>query len=181
MNSSSDKFRAHSRPASRGEGAPSQAGARIAKVMARAGLCSRREAERWIADGRVAVNGEVLDSPACVVTDKDKVIVDGKQLGNAGAAKLWLYHKPPGLVTTHADPEGRPTVFQHLPASLGRVISIGRLDLNSEGLLLLTNAGTLAHLIEHPSLGWTRAYRVRAYGHLSQSAIDRLAKGVVFE
>lgn len=156
-------------------------GERIAKVMARAGLCSRRDAERWIAEGRVQVNGETLTSPACVVTDKDAVVVDGKPLPKALDSRLWRYHKAVGLVTTHKDPEGRPTVFDRLPKELGRVISIGRLDLNSEGLLLLTNDGELARKLEHPSSKLLRRYRVRVHGRVDPAKIAVLASGVTVE
>src|SRR5262245_36903032 len=145
--------------------APGARGAmRIAKALARAGLCSRREAERWIEDGRVSVNGEVLRSPARDVTPGDRILVDGKALPVAEPARLWRYHKPRGLVTTHRDPEGRPTVFEALPKPMPRVVSIGRLDFNTEGLLLLTNDGALARHLELPVTGWMRRYRVRAHG-----------------
>ncbi|MBK8176495.1 MAG: pseudouridine synthase [Rhodospirillales bacterium] len=156
-------------------------GARIAKRIAAAGLCSRRDAERWIAEGRVAVNGRTIDSPALVVGGDDRVVVDGALLPDQAPPRLWRYHKPAGLVTTHRDPEGRPTVFEHLPRALGRVISIGRLDLTSEGLLLLTNDGALARRLELPSTGWTRRYRVRAHGTLSPAAIDRLGRGMIVD
>lgn len=153
-------------------------GDRIAKVLARAGLCSRREAERWIADGRVAVNGDVLTTPAVVVRPGDTVAVDGKPLAAPEKARLWRYHKMPGLVTSHKDPQGRPTVFDSLPKTLPRVVSIGRLDLNSEGLLLLTNDGELARQLELPSTGWTRRYRVRVHGTIDEKALAGLAKGI---
>lgn len=151
---------------------------RIAKRLARAGLCSRREAEAWIAEGRVAVNGEVLASPARNVGPEDKIAVDGKLIGAAQTTRLWRYHKPSGLVTTHRDPEGRPTVFAALPPELGRVISVGRLDLTSEGLLLLTNDGALARRLELPATGWTRRYRVRVHGTVDAKRLADLAKGV---
>ena len=151
---------------------------RIAKAMARAGLCSRREAEQWILAGRVAVNGKPIASPALVVTPADRVMVDGTPLPEREHARLWRYNKPPGLVTTHSDPQGRPTVFQRLPETLGRVISIGRLDLTSEGLLLLTNDGALARRLELPSTGWTRRYRVRAHGTADEAALDKLRNGI---
>ena len=153
-------------------------GERIAKVLARAGLCSRREAERWIAAGRVAVNGEVLTTPAVTVTDEDVIVVDGKALPAKEPARLWRYHKPAGLMTTHSDPRGRPTVFDSLPARLPRVVSVGRLDFNSEGLLLLTNDGGLARKLELPATGWTRRYRVRAFGDVDDEALARLKAGV---
>lgn len=151
---------------------------RIAKVIARAGLCSRREAERWIADGRVNVNGEVLSSPARDVRESDQILVDGKPLPEAEAPRLWRFHKPRGLVTTHADPRGRPTVFASLPNDLPRVISVGRLDFNTEGLLLLTNNGALARHLALPSTGWLRRYRVRAHGTVQQSNLDQLQRGI---
>lgn len=153
-------------------------GERIAKVVARAGVCSRREAERHIAQGRIAVNGIVLTSPACVVTETDVVTVDGKPLPAKEKTRVWRYHKPAGLVTTRKDPQGRPTVFDSLPDTMPRVISIGRLDLNSEGLLLLTNDGEFARQMELPSTGWARRYRVRIHGEITPEMIDRLAKGV---
>jgi len=156
-------------------------GERIAKRIARAGLCSRREAEGWITAGRVKVNGKKISSPALNVSEADAIAVDGKLLEQKEVTKLWLYHKPAGLVTTHKDPEGRRTVFETLPKELGRVISIGRLDLNSEGLLLLTNDGALARKLELPSTGWIRRYRVRAYGAIAPSMIEGMKKGVVIE
>ena len=155
-------------------------GERIAKAMARAGLCSRRDAERWIIKGRVEVNGERLETPALVVTKADVVVVDGKPLKEPEAPRLWRYHKPAGLVTTHRDPEGRPTVFENLPKDRGmpRVISVGRLDLNTEGLLLLTNDGELARDLENPDRGWFRRYRVRAFGAANEKALAKLANGV---
>jgi 23S rRNA pseudouridine2605 synthase len=154
---------------------------RIAKAIAHAGLCSRREAEQWIAAGRVAVNGATIVSPAMVVTTADRVTVDGKPLPEAPRRRLWRYHKPPGLVTTHGDPQGRPTVFERLPEELGRVISVGRLDLNSEGLLLLTNDGGLARYLELPSTGWTRRYRARAHGSVEEASLDRLRQGLILD
>jgi 23S rRNA pseudouridine2605 synthase len=159
----------------------SEAGERIAKVMARAGLCSRRDAERWIAEGRVAVNGRVLESPAVVVSEADDVRVDGKPLAAPERARLWRYHKPAGLVTTHRDEKGRPTVFDALPRTLPRVISVGRLDLNSEGLLLLTNDGGLARRLELPATGWVRRYRVRVHGKPDAAALASLGKGIAIE
>ncbi|MDA0996910.1 MAG: pseudouridine synthase [Proteobacteria bacterium] len=156
-------------------------GERIAKVMARAGLCSRREAERWILEGRVAVNGNVLTTPACVVGAADTVAVDGKPLPGLEPARLWRYHKPAGLVTSHKDPEGRRTVFETLPKHLPRVISIGRLDLTSEGLLLLTNDGALARRLELPATGWARRYRARIHGNLDAKAIQSVAGGVTID
>jgi len=154
---------------------------RIAKALARAGLCSRREAERWIADGRVSVNAVVLETPAVVVGEADAIAVDGKPIPGAEPTRLWRYHKAKGLITSHSDPQGRPTVFANLPKSLPRVVSVGRLDFNSEGLLLLTNDGALARHLEHPSTGWTRRYRVRAHGEADPKALERLAQGVTVE
>jgi 23S rRNA pseudouridine2605 synthase len=159
----------------------SKDGERIAKVMARAGLASRREAEAWIAAGRVSVNGTAITSPALNVSAKDRIAVDGKPLPTRERTRLFLYHKPRGLVTTHADPQGRPTIFGALPKELPRLISIGRLDLNTEGLLLLTNDGGLARVLELPETGWLRRYRVRANGTITQAALDALRDGVTVE
>jgi 23S rRNA pseudouridine2605 synthase len=156
-------------------------GERIAKRMARAGLCSRRDAERWIAEGRVIVNGKKLDTPACVVGPDDVILVNGKPLAGAAKTQLWLYHKPRGLMTTHKDPQGRPTVFDNLPPGLPRVISVGRLDFNSEGLLLLTNDGELARRLELPSTGWLRRYRVRVNGLPHKQHLAELEKGITIE
>jgi 23S rRNA pseudouridine2605 synthase len=153
-------------------------GERIAKVIARAGLASRRAAESLIATGRVTVNGVVISSPALNVTSRDKITVDGSPLPDRARTRLFHYHKPRGLVTTHADPRGRPTIFANLPKRLPRLISIGRLDLNSEGLLLLTNDGGLARALELPATGWLRRYRVRALGRVTQEALDRLRSGI---
>jgi 23S rRNA pseudouridine2605 synthase len=157
------------------------AGERIAKVIARAGVCSRRDAERLIAEGRVTLNGKRLDSPAVNVTARDRIAVDGAGLPTAEGVRLWRYHKPKGRVTTHRDPQERPTVFEALPDDMPRVISVGRLDFNTEGLLLLTNDGTLARHLERPATGWLRRYRVRARGAISQAELDRLAEGVEIE
>ena len=154
---------------------------RIAKAMARAGLCSRREAERWIEEGRVSVNGSVLKTPAIEVSGKDRVLVDGRPLPLAEPTRLWRYHKPRGLVTTHTDPQGRPTVFESLPEDLPRVVSVGRLDFNTEGLLLLTNDGKLARHMELPATGWLRRYRVRAHGRVTQAELDKLKDGIEIE
>jgi len=154
---------------------------RIAKAMARAGLCSRRDAERWIAEGRVTVNGERLASPARDIAPDDVVTVDGKPLPGIEPLRLWRYYKPRGLVTTHRDPEGRPTVFQKMPEDMPRVISVGRLDFNTEGLLLLTTDGALARHLELPSTGWLRRYRVRAHGTVTQADLDRLKDGIEVE
>jgi len=161
--------------------AAEEKGERIAKRMARAGLCSRRDAERWIAEGRVMVNGKKLDTPACVVTDADTILVNGKPLAGAARTQLWLYHKPRGLMTTHRDPQGRPTVFDNLPDGLPRVISVGRLDFNSEGLLLLTNDGELARKLELPSTGWLRRYRVRVNGLPHKQHLAELEKGITID
>jgi 23S rRNA pseudouridine2605 synthase len=160
---------------------PDPGGERIAKVMARAGLCSRREAEAWIAAGRVAVNGETIGSPALNIGARDRVTVDGRPLPARERTRLFLFHKPRGLVTTHADPERRPTIFGALPRGLPRLISVGRLDLNTEGLLLLTNDGGLARVLELPETGWLRRYRVRAHGSVTQAALDGLRPGITVE
>ncbi|WP_453968879.1 pseudouridine synthase [Amorphus sp. MBR-141] len=154
---------------------------RIAKVMARAGLCSRREAEAWIAEGRVTVNGATLTTPAVTVGPDDTITVDGKPLPVKERTRLWLYHKPRGLVTTAFDPQGRPTVFERLPEGLPRVMSVGRLDINTEGLLLLTNDGGLSRILELPTTGWLRKYRVRAHGQVTQAQLDRLKDGVAVD
>jgi 23S rRNA pseudouridine2605 synthase len=156
-------------------------GDRIAKVMARAGLCSRRDAERWIAAGRVSVNGEILKTPAVVVRPGDDVRVDGSQLPTADRARVWRFHKPKGLITTHKDEKGRTTVFEVLPDTMPRVVSVGRLDLTSEGLLLLTNDGALARELEHPSRGWVRRYRVRVHGRVDDKGLARLKNGVTVD
>ncbi len=153
-------------------------GDRIAKVIARSGLCSRRDAEVLIGEKRVSVNGAVIESAALDVSPADKVLVDGKPLAAREPPRLWRYHKPKGRVTTHKDPEGRPTVFEALPENLPRLISVGRLDFNTEGLLLLTNDGDLARHLELPSTGWARRYRVRAFGQIEQSKLDELAGGL---
>src|SRR5947208_8344020 len=161
-----------------------KAGERIAKMMARAGLCSRREAETWIAAGRVAVNGNVLASPALNVTGEDKVLVDGKPLEAPERTRLFLFNKPAGLVTTERDPEGRPTVFGYVAErfpDLPRLISVGRLDINTEGLLLLTNDGGLARVLELPATGWIRRYRVRANGETDEAALGQLRRGATVE
>ncbi|MCK1636856.1 pseudouridine synthase [Bradyrhizobium sp. 157] len=164
--------------APRAEPKPKKAGERIAKVVARAGLASRRDAEEWITQGRVTVNGRVINSPALDVTANDVIAVDGKVLPPRERTRLFMYHKPRGLMTTHADPEGRPTVFDNLPEGLPRLISVGRLDFNTEGLLLLTNDGGLARALELPDTGWLRRYRVRAHGEVTQAQLDELKKGV---
>ncbi|WP_245411010.1 pseudouridine synthase [Microvirga flavescens] len=154
---------------------------RIAKVIARAGVASRRDAEALIAEGRVTLNGEVLTSPAINVTLADKITVDGEPLPMKERTRLWLFHKPRGLVTTARDPEGRPTVFDSLPEDMPRVVAVGRLDINTEGLLLLTNDGGLARVIAHPDTGWLRRYKVRAHGDVTQADLDRLRDGVTVD
>jgi 23S rRNA pseudouridine2605 synthase len=156
-------------------------GERIAKAIARAGLASRREAEAWIVAGRVSVNGAVISSPALNVNSDDRVTVDGRELPTRERTRLFLFNKPRGLVTTHVDPQGRPTVFAALPKHLPRLISVGRLDANTEGLLLLTNDGGLARLLELPSTGWTRRYRVRANGKVTQEKLDTLRRGITID
>ncbi|WOC15493.1 hypothetical protein MP213Fo_09480 [Pseudochrobactrum sp. MP213Fo] len=156
-------------------------GERIAKRLARVGIASRREAESMIAAGRVAVNGKVLSSPAVNVRRSDKITVDNKVLQQAERTRLWLYHKPAGLVTTNRDPEGRPTVFEALPEELPRVLSVGRLDINTEGLLLLTNDGGLSRVLELPATGWLRRYRVRAHGSVTQPQLDELKNGIAVD
>ena len=156
-------------------------GERIAKRIARAGLCSRRDAERWIEAGRVSVNGKTLESAACVVSGSDKIVVDGKVLPSDEGTRLFLYHKPAGLVTTHKDDRERETVFDKLPPELPRVVSVGRLDLNTEGLLLLTNDGGLSRFLELPSTGWTRKYRVRVKGKVDVKRLDALKDGITVE
>jgi 23S rRNA pseudouridine2605 synthase len=153
-------------------------GERIAKAIARAGVCSRRDAERMIVEGRVMIDGEPVTSPARNVTENNVVQVDGKPLAAREPARLWRYHKPSGLVTTHKDEKARPTVFASLPGSLGRVVSVGRLDYNSEGLLLLTNDGEIARRLEVPSAGWVRKYRARLFGKVTQADLDTLATGI---
>jgi 23S rRNA pseudouridine2605 synthase len=164
-----------------GDAAPAAGSERIAKVMARAGLCSRRDAERWICEGRVSVDGTVLTSPAVTVTASSDIRVDGKPLPEPERARLWRYHKPTGLVTTHRDERDRPTVFASLPAELPRLVSIGRLDLNSEGLLLLTNDGALARRLELPATGWVRRYRVRVHGAIDPARLDALSRGITVD
>jgi 23S rRNA pseudouridine2605 synthase len=144
-------------------------------------VCSRRDAERLIAEGRVSVNGEVLGTPAVKVTRADVIRVDGKRVAAAAPTRMWRYHKPAGLVTTHRDPQGRPTVFERLPPDLPRVVSVGRLDLNSEGLLLLTNDGALARELELPAHGLVRRYRARAFGSVTQAELDQLREGAVID
>ncbi|MGF1501380.1 MAG: pseudouridine synthase [Paracoccaceae bacterium] len=153
-------------------------GERIAKRLARAGVASRREAERLVEAGRVAVNGRRISSPALNVTADDRITVDGRALAEPEPARLWRYHKPTGLVTTERDEKGRETVFDRLPAELPRVMSVGRLDLNSEGLLLLTNDGELKRKLELPATGWLRRYRVRVHGAPSEATLAPLSRGI---
>jgi len=154
-------------------------GERIAKRLARAGVCSRRDAERMIESGRVSVDGKVLTSPALNVTDGNVILVDGKPLDVPEETRLWRYHKPAGTITTSRDPQGRPTVFEKMPPDMPRVISVGRLDFNTEGLLLLTNDGALARHLELPKNAWLRRYRVRVYGEIDLSKIASVSKGVM--
>ncbi len=163
------------------DAAPGPRGERIAKFLARAGIASRRDAEKLIAEARVKVNNETVTQPAFFVQPDDLVVVDGKLVDPPERTRLWRYHKPEGLVTTHRDPQGRPTVFEKLPPSMPRVVSVGRLDLNSEGLLLLTNDGGLARQLELPSNDWVRRYRVRVFGNPQPEELAALAKGITIE
>lgn len=156
-------------------------GERIARRMARAGVASRRDAEQMIEDGRVTLNGKLLTSPAVNVTMTDRILIDGQPIPDIERTRLWLFHKPAGMITTSRDPEGRKTVFEALPADLPRVITVGRLDFNTEGLLLLTNDGGLARQLELPATGWLRRYRVRAHGTITQADLDRLADGIAVD
>lgn len=156
-------------------------GDRIAKTLARAGVASRREAERMIEAGRVRVNGAQILSPALNVTQADKITVDGKPVSEPEPPRMWLYHKPTGLVTTTRDEKGRETIYDNLPADMPRVMSVGRLDLNSEGLLLLTNDGGIKRQLELPSTGWLRRYRVRVNGRPSETALEPLRKGITVD
>ena len=156
-------------------------GDRIAKVLSRAGVASRREAERMIEEGRVSVNGKTITSPALNVTPADKIVVDGKRIGEPEAPRMWLYHKPAGLVTSERDEKDRPTVFAALPETMPRVMSVGRLDINSEGLLILTNDGEIKRKLELPSTGWLRRYRVRINGSVSEARLDELRKGITVD
>ena len=176
-----DPHRTDPAPSGQDPDAPHDRADRIAKALARAGVGSRRDVERLIAEGRVALNGQVLTTPAVKVEPGDILTVDGQVVGEAEPARLFRYHKPVGLVTTHKDPQGRPTVFEALPGGLPRLISIGRLDLNSEGLLLLTNDGGLARGLELPAAGVQRRYRARAYGRITQERLDGLKDGITVE
>ena len=161
--------------------APEARGERIAKYLARAGIASRRDAEKLIADGKVKLNGKVVEAPATFVAPGDRISVDGKPVAAPERTRLFRYHKPDGLVTTHRDPQGRPTVFEKLPTGLPRVVSIGRLDLTSEGLLLLTNDGALARRLELPTNGWLRRYRVRVHGAVDERQLAYLSRGITIE
>ncbi len=156
-------------------------GERIAKYLARAGISSRRDAEKLIAEGKVKRNGKVVETPATFIQPGDRVSVEGKTVATAERTRLFRHHKPDGVVTTHKDPQGRPTVFEKLPPAIGRVVSIGRLDLTSEGLLLLTNDGELARKLELPSNGWLRRYRVRVYGTVDEKSLAMLARGLTID
>ena len=167
--------------AERQQSGAARPGERIAKRIARAGLCSRRDAERLIAAGRVALGGKVVRDPAVNVDETSLITVDGAPLPAEEPTRLWRYHKPPGLITSHRDPRGRPTVFEKVAERLGYVVSVGRLDINSEGLLLLTNDGALARELEHPSRGWRRRYRVRVRGAPDEGALTALENGLTVE
>ncbi len=151
---------------------------RVAKVIARSGFCSRREAERLIKNGRVKVNEKIITSPALNIKKDSEISIDDQPIGKWERTRLWLYHKPSGLLTTHSDPQGRPTIFDHLPVDLPRLMSVGRLDLNSEGLLLLTNDGDLSRYLELPKTGWRRKYRVRIFGKIEERQLDKLREGI---
>ena len=154
---------------------------RIAKFIARSGVCSRRKAEELIKEKRITINGEVVTSPALNVDGTEKILLDGEKLPEIEKTRLWIYYKPVGVVTTHSDPQNRPTVFDNLPIGLPRVISVGRLDLNSEGLLLLTNNGELARQLELPSNGWSRRYKVRVFGTVNEKKLKNLENGVFYD
>lgn len=154
---------------------------RIAKFIARSGVCSRRQAEELILQKRVTVNGEVVESPAFNVEGNEKILLDGEKLPAIENTRMWVYYKPTGLVTTHKDEQGRPTVFENLPEGLPRVISVGRLDLNSEGLLLLTNSGELSRRLELPSNSWSRRYKVKVHGRINRDKLAELEQGITID
>ena len=154
---------------------------RIAKFIARSGVCSRRQAEELLLQKRVTVNGEVVESPACNVEGNEKSLLDGEKLPAIENTRMWVYYKPTGLVTTHKDEQGRPTVFENLPEGLPRVISVGRLDLNSEGLLLLTNSGELSRRLELPSNSWSRRYKVKVHGRINRDKLAELEQGITID
>jgi 23S rRNA pseudouridine2605 synthase len=154
---------------------------RIAKRLSRAGVCSRREAERWIADGRIVVDGHKISEPGTLVDDSSDIRVDGKPIAAPQATRLWRYHKPAGLICSNNDPQGRPTIFDKLPKHLPRVMTVGRLDYDSEGLLLLTNDGGLARKLELPATGWVRRYRIRVYKTPTEDDFAKLAKGLTVD
>lgn len=154
---------------------------RLAKYIARSGACSRREAERLIAEGRITLNGETVTTPAVNVEGSEKILIDGEKLPAIDKTRVWVYYKPTGLITSHKDEKDRATVFDNLPKGMPRVISVGRLDLNSEGLLLLTNNGELSRKLELPSNGWSRRYRVKVHGRISQEKFKELEKGITIE
>ncbi|MBP5615144.1 MAG: rRNA pseudouridine synthase [Alphaproteobacteria bacterium] len=154
---------------------------RLAKYIARSGVCSRRDAEKYILEQRISVNGEIVKTPAFNVKDGDIVLFDGEKLPEIEATKLFIYYKPVGLVTTHKDDKGRQTVFETLPPEIGRVLSVGRLDLNSEGLLLLTNNGGLARELELPANAWSRRYRVRVHGKIDEAKLKEIENGVTID
>lgn len=156
-------------------------GERIAKLLARAGVASRREVERMIEAGRITLNGETVTTPATLIADTRRIQVDGKPVRRAEPTRLWRYHKPKGVVTTSRDERGRETLFDRLPRSLPRVVTVGRLDLNSEGLILLTNDGTLARAMELPATGWLRKYRVRVHGSVDEAALETLKDGAIVD
>lgn len=163
------------------EQADTRRGERIAKRLSRAGVCSRREAERWIADGRIMVDGKKITEPGTLVTDASDIRVDRKPVAPPQATRLWRYHKPAGLICSNDDPKGRPTIFERLPTHLPRVMSVGRLDFDSEGLLLLTNDGGIARRLELPETGWLRRYRVRLFGKPTEEDIAALARGITVD
>lgn len=154
---------------------------RIAKFIASSGICSRRAAEELILQKRVTVNGETVESPAFNVEGDEVIKLDGEKISQAPETRVWLYYKPVGLVTTHKDEKGRPTVFENLPKDMPRVISVGRLDMNSEGLLILTNSGELSRKLELPENGWSRRYKVKVHGRIIKSKLSELEKGVTID